>query len=188
MTQLVLGFAPLPAPIPRGPVWPPMPLRAALTPPALPRRRAPSSAPAPARFQVLYLVGCGKTKAPRRSRARDLYTGSLFRACRAHAEQHGTSWRILSAAFGVVRPEKVLDPYDRKLPQARGEREAWGINAATLLTSDPELSAGFRVVCLAGADYADPVLEVLRARGIECEEPLRGLGLGKRLQWLKERS
>jgi len=190
-TQLMFGFAALTAPRPRLPVWPPMPLRAALTPPALPARRArrgatpPAPAPAPS-FQVVYLVGCGSAKQRRRSRARDLYTGSLFRACRQHAEQNGSTWRILSAAFGTLRPEKVIDPYDRRLPRNGAELAAWAINAATGLTSDPELRGGFRVVCLAGREYADPVCAVLRERGIECEQPLRGLGLGKRLAWLKE--
>jgi len=36
---------------------------------------------------TICLVGCGKSKLDRAAPAKDLYTGSLFRAARAFAEQ-----------------------------------------------------------------------------------------------------
>lgn len=182
--QLALPFEAPAAPIPRGPVWPPMPLRAALTPPALPRCRRARPEPVPA-FQVVYLVGCGKTKQSRRARAAELYTGNLFRACRAHAEKNATTWRILSGRYGTVRPETVIEPYDAKPPRRELERAQWVTSTVNGLTSDPSLRSGFRVVCLAGAEYAAPICAELERRGIECSQPLAGLGVGARLGWLK---
>lgn len=184
--QLVLPFAELPAPIPRLPVWPPMPLRAALTPPALPapRRRArPEPAPT---FQVVYVVGCGKTKGSRRTRASELYTGNLFRACAEHARANGDTWRILSGLHGIIRPERVIEPYEASVPRREQELQWWTNHAANELTSDPTLRGGFRVVCLAGEAYAAPLRAELERRGIEVTCPLRGLGVGQRLRWLKE--
>lgn len=170
----------------RAPVWPPMPDRAALMPPPLrPRRRREEPEPA-ARFQTVYLVGCGKQKRPLRAAAGELYTGSLFRAARQLVEARSAMWRILSARYGVLRPETVIDPYERRLPTRPSEVELWAASAATSLTSDPELRVGFDVVCLAGREYADPVCAVLEARGVRCMQPLRGMRLGHRLRWLKE--
>lgn len=188
MTQLVMSFAALPAPIPRLPVWPPMPLRAALTPPPLPaRRRARRPEPTPA-FQVVYVIGCGKTKKSRRARAAELYTGNLFQACARHARANGDTWRILSGLHGMMRPERVIAPYDARVPRRQREREWWAINAANALTADPTLRGGFRVVCLAGEEYAAPLRAALERRGIEIECPLRGMQVGERLRWLKERA
>lgn len=188
MTQLALSFGNYGAPVARRPVWPPMPLRAALTPPALPaRRRARRPEPPPA-FQVVYLVGCGKTKKNRRSRAAELYTGNLFRAARAHAEAHGTTWRILSGRYGTLRPETAIEPYDAKPPRRELEHQHWVTTTVNGLTSDPDLRGGFRVVCLAGAEYARPICAELARRGIECEQPLAGLQVGERLRWFKERT
>jgi uncharacterized protein DUF6884 len=172
--------------LPRLSVWPPMPLRAALTPPALPaRRRRARPEPAPT-FQVVYVVGCGKSKQTRRSRASELYTGGLFRASAEHARANGDTWRILSGRYGIVRPKQVIAPYDARVPRRQRELAWWTTSAANSLTSDPTLRGGFRVVILAGEEYAAPLRTELERRGIEVSCPLRGLQLGQRLRWLKE--
>jgi hypothetical protein len=61
------------------------------------------------------IVGCGAAKLGHRAAARDLYTGSLFRAARRHAEASGLPWRILSAKYGLIHPDQEIDPYDRKM-------------------------------------------------------------------------
>lgn len=183
--QLSLPFTAPAAALPRGPVWPPMPLRAALTPPALPapRRRArPEPAPT---FQVVYVVGCGKAKQSRRTRASEMYTGGLFRACAEHARANGDTWRILSGLHGIMKPEQVIAPYDARVPRRERELGYWVNNAANSLTADPTLRAGFRVVCLAGEEYAAPLRAELERRGIQVDCPLRGLQVGQRLAWLK---
>lgn len=43
------------------------------------------------------IVGCGASKAAAPREARDLYTGPLFRAARAHVERLGYPWWVLSA-------------------------------------------------------------------------------------------
>ena len=179
--QLAL-FAPVE---PRLPVWPPMPMRAALTPPPLPapRRRArPEPMPA---FQVVYVVSCGKAKQSRRTRASEMYTGNLFQACARHARAKGDTWRILSGLHGMLRPEQAIEPYDARVPRRERELAWWTTGAANGLTSDPTLRGGFRVVCLAGEEYAAPLRAELERRGIEIECPLRGLQVGERLRWLK---
>lgn len=61
------------------------------------------------------IVGCGAAKLDRAAPARELYTGSLFRAARAYAERSGLPWRILSAEHGLISPDKVIEPYDRHM-------------------------------------------------------------------------
>jgi hypothetical protein len=187
MMQLALSFPfALEVQIQRRPVWPPMPLRAALTPPALPapRRRARPEPMPP--FRVVYVVGCGKQKRSRRTRAANMYTGNLFRACAEHAQEHGDTWRILSGLHGMMQPSRVIEPYDARVPRRRDELQWWTTNAANSLTADPTLRGGFKVVCLAGEEYAAPLRAELERRGIEIECPLRGMQVGERLRWLKE--
>ena len=74
------------------------------------------------------VVGCGAAKRSEAAPARDLYTGSLFRAAREHAEGSGLPWRILSAEYGLLTPDKVVEPYDRHMrtrhPFPMGPRDA----------------------------------------------------------------
>jgi hypothetical protein len=83
------------------------------------------------------LIACSRTKADRPVPARELYLSPLFRAARAYAERrYGPGrWLILSARYGLVKPDHVVAPYDLSLRQLTSrEREAWGDRIAIELT------------------------------------------------------
>lgn len=124
----------------------------------------------------LVLVACSAAKLEQPAPARDLYTGALFRKARAWAEAHGDEWLILSAAWGVVSPDRVLEPYNRRLPSARAARQSWARSVANQLYQHRDR----QMVALAGADYlawSGPDFPHL-------ERPLAGLGIGQQLHWL----
>jgi hypothetical protein len=166
-----------------------LPVASAAAPP-LPRTLSmPPASPAADRTrerETVYLVACGKAKRRCPSKARDLYTGNLFRACRAHAEAHGSLWRILSGLHGVLDPERCIEPYDAEVPRRERDVSRWATEAAAALTSDRALRGRFRIVCLAGEDYAAPLRPELERRGVQISCPLRGLAVGQRLRWLKQ--
>lgn len=140
----------------------------------------------------IVLVGCASQKLGRPAPARDLYVSDLFRKASAYAEATGAHWFILSAKHGLVHPDAVLEPYDAKLgtktspPVHQWAKGVVGQLAAQmadlgLAWSDVEL------VLLAGAQYAVlahhlPAGDKVR---VHVEEPLKGLGIGQRLSWLK---
>lgn len=126
------------------------------------------------------LVGCGKSKLDRPAKARDLYTGNLFRAARTYAERCTDEWLILSASHGVVEPDTILEPYERTLSSMRlSELEAyWRRNRSWLDQTYHGLDVEF--VGLAGRDYLGGL------GGLNLSEPLDGMGIGQRLKWLKE--
>jgi hypothetical protein len=61
------------------------------------------------------IVSCGSAKAQAPSPARELYTGSLTRAAIRYATASGLPWRILSAEHGLVCPDEVIAPYERRI-------------------------------------------------------------------------
>ncbi len=134
----------------------------------------------------MIVIGCGKAKLERRARARELYTGSLFVAARRYAEASGEPWAILSAKHGLVLPDDELDPYDTIMRLRGVELRSWALRAATRCVQEfdrlPRLFR--RVECLAGHPYAWPFRNELHWWDIPSTEPLEGLGLGFRLQWL----
>jgi hypothetical protein len=153
----------------------------------------PAQLPRDTRPIVVVLVGCGKTKQPGRHQARDLYTGSIFRAARRWAEARIASldqdtagaWCILSARFHDLDPAREVESYDERLAQAGDAVRWWGITTANGITCQHADHQERRAVILAGADYADAVRPHLEARGWTVVEPLRGLGTGERLAWMK---
>lgn len=140
------------------------------------------------------VLGCGKSKLLRPAPARELYTGSLFRAGRRYAEALGVPWVILSALHGIVRPEQLLEPYD--VQRGRGIADLWGARVAGQLRDwvRAELGEGagsgesVEVVCLAGETYAGPLEVACRKHGLRVVQPLAGYGLGPRLAWLSEKT
>lgn len=134
--------------------------------------------------KVVCLIGCGASKESRPMKAKDLYIGNLFRAARLYAERRNLTWRILSARYGLLDPERKIEPYNMRLCNGERQRAFWANTAAGGLIYEMR-SSHLEVICLAGADYADPVCGILESHGIPCSKPLRGMQIGERLAWFK---
>lgn len=63
----------------------------------------------------LLLVSCSARKIRGRTRAANLYRGVLFRLALKYAKRNGLSVMILSAKYGFVHPDQILDYYNQKL-------------------------------------------------------------------------
>jgi hypothetical protein len=67
----------------------------------------------PSRLPDRYvLVGCGAAKNSGKLEAREKYSNSYFAKKRDFAEELGDRWWIVSAKYGVVQPDRVIDDYD----------------------------------------------------------------------------
>jgi hypothetical protein len=136
------------------------------------------------------LIGCGKTKASAPCAAEDLYTGPLFRARRAYAEAADRPWWIVSAQHGLMSPEQITAPYDTAGSDLCAvDHAAWALTVAHSLLDELEDGTRLRDVVVeihAGAWYAQPLVDVLRALGIGTHLPVEGLGIGEQLAWYPE--
>jgi hypothetical protein len=131
-------------------------------------------------MEAITLVACCGQKLGHPAAAAELYQSDLFRKARKYAERHGR-WYVLSALHGLVAPDAVIAPYDLTLGQMSAEKRGeWG-RMVQIQIADAGL-LGCRLVALAGAGYVRP----LETAGLELEKPLRGLSIGKQLQWLKK--
>ena len=135
--------------------------------------------------QALYLVSCVKTKRSEPAEAKDLYISDWFRKARAYVELRGCPWRILSAKYGLVDPETVIEPYERTLKtMLAAERRNWARQVLTQL--EPNLAGLGSVIFLAGLDYRQYLEPELRARGLEVCVPMARLRQFEQLSWLNK--
>jgi uncharacterized HhH-GPD family protein len=133
-------------------------------------------------------VGCGRAKRDVPAPASDLYTSRGFRLRAAYAEQESDQWFVLSAEYGLVRPDEWISPYDLNLADTSREyRGAWGQWVAARLVRLLGPLRGIRIQVVAPADYAAPIRSQLEQLGAEVVEPLRGLRQGEQLGWLASR-
>jgi hypothetical protein len=138
------------------------------------------------RSSVFALVSCTKLKALGVCRAADLYRRSpLFRGAWEYAGRVAGHRMILSAKYGLLRPDTLVSPYEQTLATAgRAERDGWAARVHVQLRAAPEYREANTVVWLAGEAYRDALLPLVEREGKRCEVPMRGLTQGQQLSWL----
>lgn len=57
--------------------------------------------------------------------AREAYTSQLFKAYRDYAQAFGTEWRILSAKYGIMHPDQLIENYDRRFDASYLDPRNW---------------------------------------------------------------
>lgn len=135
------------------------------------------------RSQRIGLVGCVKEKRATPSRAKDLYTSTLFAGRRRYVERSCDSWWILSAQHGLIHPDQVLAPYDLALKgQPRAALRSWAAWVLTTFDTFVRCSPGDVVEFHAGAEYRDfGLTDGLVRRGLVVANPTHGLSIGHQL-------
>ena len=131
--------------------------------------------------QKVHLVSCVGKKRPYPSRAKDLYVSPWFQLARQYAESTGSPWFILSARYGLLAPDQMIEPYEQTLnTMPIEERRAWADRVRDQLSE--HLRDVEQVVFLAGARSREFWADQLRDRGIQVEIPMDGLTIGRQLQ------
>lgn len=119
---------------------------------------------------VIVVIQCGMKKLLHAAPARDLYIGHYFCSMRRAAEAIADRWYIASAKHGLIRPSKVIAPYDVVLPQG-GDVE-WGRRVREALVEFEPVRG--RLIALCAARYL-----VGWAAELGAETPLAGVqGIG----------
>lgn len=132
-------------------------------------------------------VSCVKLKADTERPARDLYVSPWFVMARRYAERNSDRWFILSAAYGLLDPDRIIEPYEKTLNDMPVDaRRGW----AKLVTKQMDLSGvrGNEAIVLAGLNYRRHLEMALLDRFVEVEVPMSGLMLGQQLSWLSKKS
>ncbi len=128
------------------------------------------------------LIPCVSKKRSSRARAVELYTSTLFKLSLQYARKLSPDRiLILSAKYGLVDLDEEIEPYDMTLNKMRaGERKAWAGKVIEQLKRDFDLQHDHFII-LAGERYRQYLLPHLASYEI----PLKGLPIGKQLQFLK---
>lgn len=119
-------------------------------------------------MKKIYLVSCVSRKKKVPAPAKDLYTSVWFRKAKRFVEDRRGKWFILSAKYGLLHPEEVVEPYDSSLHHmAKKERKAWARGVLQKLEEE-EFD---EVVLLAGKVYREFI-----EGAVPSSVPMRGLG------------
>jgi len=87
---------------------------------------------------------------------------------------------ILSAKYGLLNPDELIDPYERTLKGMKAdERQKWAQDVLSQLEEFCNFESD-KFVFLAGLPYRKNLVSHLKHYTV----PMEGLSFGKQLQWL----
>ena len=132
----------------------------------------------------IIVVGCTKNKKSYPCPASEMYSESvLFSKTIAYVKSYYKSeYVILSAGYGILKPTVIIEPYDMTMKDVLRCTSEY-----TCMRKDiaRELFNYDKIIAFCGQDYVKMIRVALP--DICIIEPLKGMGIGQRLQFLTER-
>lgn len=127
---------------------------------------------------MIVFLSCVKTKQKTRCAARDMYTSDLFRKSLAYAEKlQPTQIYILSAKYGLLDPQDVIEPYNATLVGANQEAcKKWAYMVYKQM-QEKHVNFDDEAVFLCGKNYR----RFLMSKFTHAAAPLKHLGIGQQL-------
>jgi hypothetical protein len=131
------------------------------------------------------LISCSKSKGGHRDLARNMYVSSLYSKSVMVAEGWGIPFSILSAKYGLLSPDDIIEPYDLTL---KGASKQFKFDWAKKVDGQIRASANRHkcLIVLAGDDYYAPLIEAGAESPLSFLAPMRGISLGNRLVFLNQ--
>ena len=131
---------------------------------------------------MIVFIGCVKSKKNKTTEAEELYDSDFFKKNLNYAKSlNPRKIYILSALYGVLELNDIVSPYEKTLNNMSSiEKKKW---ADICLNQLKEKKVNFDepVIFLAGENYRMHLKKEFK----NYSEPLKGLGIGKQLSFLK---
>jgi cytoplasmic iron level regulating protein YaaA (DUF328/UPF0246 family) len=133
-------------------------------------------------MKKIVLISCVSKKCKSKAPAKDLYKSTLFKLNLQYAQSLSPDEiYILSAKYGLLGLYEEIEPYDVTLNKMdRAARQNWSRKVLKQLEEHCNLQNDHFII-LAGEKYRQFLIHHLNSYEI----PLKGLTIGKQLQYLK---
>jgi hypothetical protein len=133
-------------------------------------------------MRKIFLISCVNRKISHRAKARDLYVSPLFKFSLRYAlSLRPNEVFVLSAKYGLVGLDQEIDPYNQTLKTMSAEaRRTWAKRVVDQLAKVADLKRD-EFIFLCGESYRQYLIPFVKHSQI----PLKGLGIGRQLRYLK---
>ena len=127
------------------------------------------------------LISCVSQKRKGKYPAKHLYISPLFIKSYQYAKEHYDQIYILSAKYGLVKDDQVIESYEMTLNTLNREACKWWAYDVWLSLNNI-LKPEDEIYILAGKKYYHYLLGYIKNK---CHIVMKDLPIGKRLHWLK---
>lgn len=128
------------------------------------------------------LIACASKKLKKKTAAKELYDSPLFKLSLNYAKKQADKIFILSAKYMLLDLEQEIEPYELTLNKIKDEEvKLWADKVLEKLKEKADLERD-EFIFLAGEKYRKYLIPEIKNYNI----PMKGLGIGKQLKFLKE--
>lgn len=133
----------------------------------------------------IVLISCVSMKLSKKAKAKDLYISPLFKMNLAYARSlKPKNIFILSAKYGLVDLEQTISPYNLTLNTMKvREIEKWAEKVKEQMKGKINFQKD-EIIFLAGEKYRKFLVPLFKTASV----PMKGLGIGRQLQFLKRKN
>lgn len=118
---------------------------------------------------IVLLISCGRRKSEVSCPASEMYNSERFTLSKQIANQLGYDWYIISAKYGLLSPNTIIEPYDVCLSSFSDEaKRLWARNVSDGLKG---YSRGTTIVVFANGEYSDALSSALKCHGFSVVSP-----------------
>ena len=135
-------------------------------------------------MKKIVLISCASKKLDHKAKAQDLYISPLFKKNLQYTHSlKPDKIFILSAKYGLLRLDDLVEPYNKTLNEMSvDETKKWADSVLKQLKKVADLEKD-EFIFLAGNNYRKFLVPHIK----NYQVPLKGLGIGKQLQWLTKK-
>lgn len=128
-------------------------------------------------------ISCVSKKKTYKAKAKELYISDLFKKSLMYSLKHYDKTYILSAKYGLLEIDDIIEPYNLTLNKfTEIQKKRWSYNV--LKKIDKVINPNDIIYWHCGLNYRKYIS--IKLKNIQ-HIPLVGLGIGKQLQWYKNR-
>ena len=135
-------------------------------------------------MRKIVFISCVSKKLKNEAKAEDLYISDLFKKNLAYSKIiNPDETYILSAKHGLLKLDDKITPYDVTLNRMKAtEKKEWASKVINQLKSLEDIE-NTNFIFLAGENYRKYLIPKIKYY----EVPMKGLGIGKQLKYLKDK-
>lgn len=133
---------------------------------------------------MIIFISCTKKKQDHPCKAQEMYQASQwFKGGWKYAKSlHPDAIYILSAKYGLLRPDDMISPYEQTLNAARdADIRKWSMMVANQIQK-AGIDRSQETIFLCGTNYRKYIKNLFKNHSAPCSH----LGIGKQMQFFKE--
>tara|TARA_R100001594_G_scaffold150647_1_gene213059 strand:+ start:5412 stop:5819 length:408 start_codon:yes stop_codon:yes gene_type:complete len=126
------------------------------------------------------LISCVSKKLQGAHKAKDIYISPLFKKSKIYAEKHYDDYYILSARYGLLHKNKIINSYNLTLNNMNNKKkQIWSVLVAKQIKQ--YIKTNNKLIILAGSNYYKNLVKYIPHN---YQIIMKGMSIGQRLQYL----